>query len=235
MPASNRLAASSPSLTATTAMPSPRSRSNASLSATGTRSTSTSSGAAPSGGEAARLIFDQRLAGERKQGAKPARIVLLIRPDQRAKRHIPRPDPRFAPRATVIGQARASFPPRAALNRFASLNKVGKLAVMTAYPHYAERDPDALPAIDPIERGERRSRRPAFDEMAWTEQRDEQRGAGGRQVLGWALALLGAPVARLHRLVGGPRAGRDAAWQSRRSRNGSRSPPGRWRCSASSG
>lgn len=62
---------------------------------------------------------------------------------------------------------------------------------MTAYPHYAERDPDALPATDPVEVA---SDAPLhqFDEMAWTEQRDEQRGAGGRQVLGWVLALLAA-------------------------------------------
>ncbi|MBA3836024.1 MAG: hypothetical protein H0X53_09355, partial [Sphingomonas sp.] len=59
---------------------------------------------------------------------------------------------------------------------------------MTAYPHYAERDPDAPPTIDPVETGE--PAMPAFDELAWTESRDEHRGAGGRQVLGWALALL---------------------------------------------
>ena len=47
LPASNRLAASAPSLTGTTAIPSPRSRSKASFNATGTRSTSTTSGAAP--------------------------------------------------------------------------------------------------------------------------------------------------------------------------------------------
>ena len=62
---------------------------------------------------------------------------------------------------------------------------------MTAYPHYAERDPDAPPATDPVESSGEASLA-AFDEMAWTERRDEQRGAGGRQVLGWALALIGA-------------------------------------------
>ena len=36
---------------------------------------------------AARLIFDQCLAGEREQGPKAARLILLIRPDQRAERH----------------------------------------------------------------------------------------------------------------------------------------------------
>jgi hypothetical protein len=62
---------------------------------------------------------------------------------------------------------------------------------MTAYPILAEREADASPAIDPIESaGE--TAIPPFDDMAWTERRDEQRGAGGRQVLGWALALLGA-------------------------------------------
>ena len=62
---------------------------------------------------------------------------------------------------------------------------------MTAYPHYAEREPDAPPATDPVESSGETSLA-AFDEMAWTERRDEQRGAGGRQVLGWALALIGA-------------------------------------------
>ena len=55
----------------TTAIPSPRSRSNASLSAGGTRSTSTIKRRGARGGEATRLIFDQRPPGERKQGAKP--------------------------------------------------------------------------------------------------------------------------------------------------------------------
>ena len=44
-------------------------------------------------GETARLILDQRLTGERKQRAKPARFILLIRPDQRAKRHNLSPQP----------------------------------------------------------------------------------------------------------------------------------------------
>jgi len=60
---------------------------------------------------------------------------------------------------------------------------------MTAQPQYAERDPvrsdpsdaGADPAIDPVA---------TFDEAAWTESRDESRGAGGRAVLGWALAVL---------------------------------------------
>ena len=60
---------------------------------------------------------------------------------------------------------------------------------MTAYPQYAERDPDALPAIQPSE-SEGEAAVAPFDEMAWTERRDEQRGAGGRAVLGSALALL---------------------------------------------
>ncbi|MDQ3075183.1 MAG: hypothetical protein M3Q88_06200, partial [Pseudomonadota bacterium] len=66
---------------------------------------------------------------------------------------------------------------------------------MTAYPHYAERDPDALPAIDSVEHGYEPGGEPAigsFDDVAWQERRDEQRGAGGRQVLGWTLALLAA-------------------------------------------
>jgi len=61
---------------------------------------------------------------------------------------------------------------------------------MTAYPQFAEREADAPPAIDPIV-SEGETAIPPFDDMAWTERRDEQRGAGGRQVLGWALALLG--------------------------------------------
>ncbi len=61
---------------------------------------------------------------------------------------------------------------------------------MTAYPHYAEREPDALPTTDQVASGSEAAV-PPFDELAWTERRDEQRGAGGRQVLGWALALLG--------------------------------------------
>ena len=39
------------------------------------------------GGGTARLIFEQGVTGERKQSAKPARIVFLIGPDQRTKRH----------------------------------------------------------------------------------------------------------------------------------------------------
>ena len=62
---------------------------------------------------------------------------------------------------------------------------------MTAYPHYAERDPDALPAVDPVVTGAE-PEPVMFDEMTWTENRDEQRGAGGRAVLGWGLAVLAA-------------------------------------------
>ena len=64
---------------------------------------------------------------------------------------------------------------------------------MTAYPHYAERDAAAPLATDmapaPLES---EAAMPHFDDMAWAEQRDEQSGAGGRQVLGSALALLAA-------------------------------------------
>jgi hypothetical protein len=66
---------------------------------------------------------------------------------------------------------------------------------MTAYPHYAERDPAAAPVPAPapdMAEPDAVAPAPQFDEMAWTEQRDEQRGAGGRQVLGWALGLLAA-------------------------------------------
>ena len=74
-----------------------------------------------------------------------------------------------------------------------------------------------------------------FDEMTWTEQRDEQRGAGGRAVLGWALALLAALWLGYTAWSAGRALADDAARQSRHSRNGSRSPPGRWRCSGWSG
>jgi hypothetical protein len=62
---------------------------------------------------------------------------------------------------------------------------------MTATPIYAARDADAPLALEPIE-SEGEAVVAPFDELAWTEQRDEHRGAGGRQVLGWALALIGA-------------------------------------------
>ena len=61
---------------------------------------------------------------------------------------------------------------------------------MTAYPHYAERDVNAPPATEPTETGADPVY--SFDDAAWTERRDEQRGAGGRAVLGWALSLLAA-------------------------------------------
>ncbi len=67
---------------------------------------------------------------------------------------------------------------------------------MTAYPHYAERDSNAPPrqadaGADHAQSGAEPDIA-AFDEVAWTERRDEQRGAGGRAVLGWTLALLAA-------------------------------------------
>ncbi len=62
---------------------------------------------------------------------------------------------------------------------------------MTAYPHYAERDPDAPPAVDAALAGAE-PEPVMFDEMTWAENRDEQRGAGGRAVLGWGLAILAA-------------------------------------------
>ena len=67
---------------------------------------------------------------------------------------------------------------------------------MTAYPHYAERDPNAPalhtdPGADPVATGAE-AEPVMFDEMTWAENRDEQRGAGGRAVLGWGLAILAA-------------------------------------------
>jgi len=67
---------------------------------------------------------------------------------------------------------------------------------MTAYPHYAGRASNApAPETDMGVDMARSGADPeitAFDEAAWTERRDEQRGAGGRAVLGWALAVLAA-------------------------------------------
>lgn len=63
---------------------------------------------------------------------------------------------------------------------------------MTAQPHYAERDPVRS---DPLELRADQMVEPAeatFDEAAWTQSSEEHRGAGGRAVLGWALALLAA-------------------------------------------
>ena len=81
-------------------------------------------------GKAARLIFEQGLAGEREQCAQAARFILLIRTDQRAKRHMPRPGfVWLRPRAFVIGQARAQFPPRPTLNRFAPPTKMVNLSL----------------------------------------------------------------------------------------------------------
>jgi len=37
---------------------------------------------------------------------------------------------------------------------------------------------------------------PTFDEGQWAESRAEERGAGGRQVLGWTLSVLAALWAR---------------------------------------
>lgn len=61
---------------------------------------------------------------------------------------------------------------------------------MTAQPQYAERDPVRS---DPSNPGAEYSAEPAeakFDEAAWVENSEEHRGAGGRAVLGWALAVL---------------------------------------------
>ena len=52
---------------------------------------------------------------------------------------------------------------------------------------------------------------PSFDEEQWREQTAEERGAGGRQVLGERLTILAGAVARLYRLVGGADAGGTAA------------------------
>ena len=61
---------------------------------------------------------------------------------------------------------------------------------MTAQPHYAERDPVRSDPSDPASAGD--AGLAPFDEATWSETRAEQSGAGGRAVLGWALALFGA-------------------------------------------
>ena len=100
-PASNRLTASSTSLTGKTAMPSSRSRSNASCSACGHALDHDDDRRRAGGRGAAHLIFEQRPAGERKQGAKAAanRLPDRLRSARRAPLRLP--SPRSAPRASL--------------------------------------------------------------------------------------------------------------------------------------
>ena len=64
---------------------------------------------------------------------------------------------------------------------------------MTAYPHYAERDPDAPPASRSAADGARPSRNPSRS-TTWRGPSAATSSAApaGAQVLGWALALLAA-------------------------------------------
>ena len=63
---------------------------------------------------------------------------------------------------------------------------------MNAQPHYAERDGVRSDPI--IAHGASDGEATTFDELAWSESRDEHQSAaaGGRAVLGWALVLLAA-------------------------------------------
>ena len=65
---------------------------------------------------------------------------------------------------------------------------------MTPTPKRAEPLPQAQEAAEPIELLSAAADfvEPSFDEEQWREQSAEERGAGGRQVLGVGLALLGA-------------------------------------------
>src|SRR5690242_8894456 len=114
------------------------------------------------GRSAAHLIFDERPAGERKQGPKAAAIVLLIGPDQRADRHSPSPVDGYPyPLSCTV--------------------KDGKLLIaMTPTPKRAERLPKAPDAAEPIELLTAATDfiEPAFDEEQWREQSAEERGTG---------------------------------------------------------
>ena len=105
---------------------------------------------------------------------------------------------------------------------------------MNASPHRADARPATVEDA-PFDAGARR--RAGFRRVTHGPSSASSRaagGAGGRAVLGWALALLAALwIGYTAWSAGGPR--RPAADLAGRSPNGSRSPPGRSRCSASPG
>src|SRR5258708_28622723 len=65
---------------------------------------------------------------------------------------------------------------------------------MTAIPQRAETLPPADDAVEPLELTTAGADfvEPAFDQDQWLEQAAEDRGSGGRQVLGIALTILGS-------------------------------------------
>src|SRR5438874_9245224 len=63
---------------------------------------------------------------------------------------------------------------------------------MNPFAKRAEPLPPAIEAVEPLELTEVVPVEPAFDRHQWAESQAEERGAGGRQVLGTALAILAA-------------------------------------------
>src|SRR5436190_5614133 len=63
---------------------------------------------------------------------------------------------------------------------------------MNPFAKRAEPLPPAMEAVEPLELTEVVPVEPAFDQHQWAESQAEERGAGGRQVLGAALAILAA-------------------------------------------
>src|SRR5438270_10956083 len=63
---------------------------------------------------------------------------------------------------------------------------------MNPFAKRAEPLPPAMEAVEPLELTEVVPVQPAFDRHQWAESQAEERGAGGRQVLGTALAILAA-------------------------------------------
>src|SRR5438105_13397526 len=64
---------------------------------------------------------------------------------------------------------------------------------MTPNPQRAEPLPPAIDAAEPLDlTSDQIVPEPTFDQGQWAESRAEERGAGGRQVLGTALSLLAA-------------------------------------------
>ena len=87
---------------------------------------------------------------------------------------------------------------------------------MTPHPQRADALPSAGEPAEPLElTPDQIAVEPGFDQGQWAEYRAEERGAGGRQVLGWSLAVLAALWLGLHRLVGRPNACRTTAHLAR--------------------
>src|SRR5215207_3223937 len=91
-----------------------------------------------------------------------------------------------APRAIPIPYSQPS-----SLNRFRATAKMLNCIVMANRPKRS--DFPAIEAVEPLELSSADMvSTGTFDQQAWTEQAIDERGAGGRAVLGWALALLAA-------------------------------------------